>query len=49
MIVEVNNPMQPMKKPITADSALMNPTQNVIALKARVEADEPEDLADLQH
>ena len=34
VIVEVNNPMQPMKKPITADSALMNPTQNVIALKA---------------
>ena len=37
VIVEVNNPLQPMKKPITADSALMNPTQNVIALKARVE------------
>ena len=43
VIVEVNNPMQPMKKPITADSALMNPTQNVIALKARVEADGAED------
>ena len=43
VIVEVNNPMQPMKKPITADSALMNPTQNVIALKARVEADGAQD------
>lgn len=37
VIVEVANPLTPIKKPITADSALMNPKQNIIALKARVE------------
>ena len=49
VIVEVNNPMQPMKKPITADSALMNPTQNVIALKARVEADGAQDALQISN
>ena len=43
VIIEVNNPLTPTKKPITADSALMNPKQNVIALKARLE-DEQDSL-----
>ena len=30
------SPTAPVRRPITADSALMNPTANVIALKAAV-------------
>jgi len=36
LIVESANPTQPMRRPITADSALMNPAAKVIALKAAV-------------
>eukprot|EP00884_Botryococcus_braunii_P006634 jgi/Botrbrau1/15972/Bobra.0294s0010.1 len=36
VIIEVANPLSPLKRPITADSALMNPVSKVIALKATV-------------
>ena len=36
VIVDMAQPMTPMKRPITADSALMNPAAKVIALKATV-------------
>ena len=36
VIVECANPGQPLRRPITADSALMNPVAKVIALKAAV-------------
>ena len=35
VIVDMANPTQPMKRPITADSALMHPVSKVIALKVR--------------
>eukprot|EP00210_Caulerpa_lentillifera_P001245 g1201.t1 len=34
LIVDMANPSQPVRRPITADSAVMNPDKNVIALKA---------------
>jgi len=34
VIVELANPSNPTRRPITADSAIMNPTQNILALKA---------------
>ena len=37
VIVDVSNPSQVMKRPITADSALMNPMEKIIALKANGE------------
>ncbi|KAK9810517.1 hypothetical protein WJX72_012055 [[Myrmecia] bisecta] len=37
VIVDMASPMAPMKRPITADSALMNPVSKVIALKATVQ------------
>ena len=37
VIVETANPSQPMRRPITADSALMHPVSKVIALKAAVQ------------
>lgn len=36
VIIDVANPLSPLKRPITADSALMNPVSKVIALKATV-------------
>jgi clathrin heavy chain len=36
VIIDMASPMQPMRRPITADSALMNPNSKVIALKAAV-------------
>ena len=36
VIVDMATPMQPMRRPITADSALMNPDSKIIALKAAV-------------
>mmetsp|Transcript_22621 Transcript_22621/g.70241 ORF Transcript_22621/g.70241 Transcript_22621/m.70241 type:complete len:1205 (+) Transcript_22621:68-3682(+) len=36
VIVDMSNPTQPLRRPITADSALMNPVSKVIALKAVV-------------
>lgn len=34
VIVDLASPLKPLKRPITADSALMNPTSKIIALKA---------------
>ena len=36
VIIDMAQPMQPMRRPITADSAMMNPNSKVIALKAGV-------------
>ena len=34
VIVDLNDPNSPIRRPITADSAMMNPDSNIIALKA---------------
>lgn len=34
VIIDMANPQQPIRRPISADSAIMNPTSKVIALKA---------------
>ncbi|MCD7452853.1 Clathrin heavy chain, partial [Datura stramonium] len=36
VIIDMNMPMQPLRRPITADSALMNPNTRILALKAQV-------------
>ncbi|CAN1259474.1 Clathrin heavy chain 2 [Linum perenne] len=36
VIVDMNMPMQPLRRPITADSALMNPNSRILALKAQL-------------
>ena len=36
VIVDMASPLSPLRRPITADSALMNPVSKVIALKATV-------------
>ncbi|RWW14365.1 hypothetical protein GW17_00021863 [Ensete ventricosum] len=36
VIVDMNMPMQPLRRPITADSALMNPNSRILALKAKI-------------
>lgn len=36
VIVDMSSPMSPLRRPITAESALMNPASKVIALKATV-------------
>ncbi|KAK1284421.1 Clathrin heavy chain 2 [Acorus calamus] len=36
VIVDMNMPMQPLRRPITADSALMNPISRILALKAQI-------------
>lgn len=33
VIIDMSMPNQPLRRPITADSALMNPTSRVLALK----------------
>ena len=33
VIIDLNDPQNPMRRPITADSAIMNPVSKVIALK----------------
>lgn len=33
VIIDMNMPMQPLRRPITADSALMNPNTRILALK----------------
>lgn len=38
VIVDMASPMSPLRRPITAESALMNPASKVIALKATVPA-----------
>ncbi len=37
VIIDMANPLAPQKRPITADSALMNPVSKVLALKAAVQ------------
>ena len=34
VIIDINDPTNPIRRPITADSAIMHPTSKVIALKA---------------
>ncbi|GFP97663.1 clathrin heavy chain 1 [Phtheirospermum japonicum] len=36
VIIDMSMPMQPLRRPITADSALMNPNTRILALKALV-------------
>ncbi|MBA0600627.1 hypothetical protein Gorai_006809, partial [Gossypium raimondii] len=36
VIIDMNMPMQPLRRPITADSALMNPNSRILALKAQL-------------
>lgn len=36
VIIDMNMPMQPLRRPITADSALMNPNSRILALKGMV-------------
>jgi len=35
VIVDMSMPNQPLRRPITADSALMNPNSRILALKGR--------------
>ena len=35
VIIDLNMPMQPLRRPITADSALMNPNSRILALKGK--------------
>jgi clathrin heavy chain len=37
IIIDMADPNNPIKRPITADSAIMNPTSKVIALKGKEE------------
>ena len=36
VIIDMSMPMQPLRRPITADSALMNPNNRILALKGRL-------------
>lgn len=36
VIIDMSMPMQPLRRPITADSALMNPSSKVLALKGKL-------------
>lgn len=36
VIIDMSMPMQPLRRPITADSALMNPNSRILALKGRI-------------
>lgn len=36
VIIDMSMPMQPLRRPITADSALMNPTSRILALKGSI-------------
>ncbi|KHG11889.1 Clathrin heavy chain 2 -like protein [Gossypium arboreum] len=36
VIIDMNMPMQPLRRPITADSALVNPNSRILALKAQL-------------
>lgn len=36
VIIDMNMPMQPLRRPITADSALMNPNSRILALKGNI-------------
>lgn len=39
VMIDMNMPMQPLRRPITADSALMNPNTRILALKGNVICD----------
>lgn len=39
VIIDLQNPANIQRKPITADSAIMNPTQNILALKGKKNED----------
>lgn len=36
VIIDMSMPMQPLRRPITADSALMNPNSRILALKGPI-------------
>ena len=36
VIIDMSMPMQPLRRPITADSALMNPDSRILALKGNL-------------
>ncbi|KAK8579625.1 hypothetical protein V6N13_142797 [Hibiscus sabdariffa] len=36
VIIDINKPMQPLRRPITADFALMNPNSRILALKGKL-------------
>lgn len=36
VIIDVNNPNEIMRRPITADSVIMHPTRKIIALKCKI-------------
>lgn len=36
VIIDMSMPMQPLRRPITADSALMNPNSRILALKGNI-------------
>lgn len=36
VIIDMSMPMQPLRRPITADSALMNPNTRILALKGSI-------------
>ena len=44
VIIDTSNPSAPQKRPITADSAIMNPASRIIALKAAVAGVEGDSL-----
>jgi len=44
VIVDMTNPMSPARRQITADSAIMNPDQKIIALKAKVPGNNQDSL-----
>lgn len=37
VIIDMNMPMQPLRRPITADSALMHPNTRILALKGCIQ------------
>ena len=45
VIIDMSMPMQPLRRPITADSALMNPNSRILALKGEVNAMPPSVLS----
>lgn len=45
VIVDMSDPTNPIRRPISADSAIMNPASKVIALKGRVSMVRHHDLA----
>jgi clathrin heavy chain len=36
VIIDMSDPMSPLRRPITADSAIMNPKSKIIALKGKM-------------